>query len=247
MIQVDGFYGDTGNIALSWSQAGTNNNLPLILTQPVHRTVGLGDTTSFSVNVEFGSKYNYLWLREGVPLPGLTNTSITVSNVNPSKIGVYQVQVTDPLTSVSVLSFPTDLQINIPDVGQPVNIGARAETKHAAATDPTVRPNDPYDPTIVAGYSGGQICSTYGAVSEPAEPIHCGVITVATLWQAVTAPSDGLLTVADTGTSFKGVWRFTPLRTWDWCRWIAAPAMPQARKPARCMRPVAELMRSPCR
>lgn len=205
LIQVDGFYGDMGNIALSWNLAGTNNTLPVILTQPVHHTVGVGGAATFSVQVQSGTQYNYQWLKNGVPMPGMIGTSITIPNATPANIGVYQVQVTDPGTGVSTLSFPTDLQINVPDVGQPVNTGARAESKHAAATDPTVRPDDPYDPTIVAGYSGVQLCSGYGAVSEPAEPIHCGVITVATIWEAVTAPADGLLTVTDAGTGFKGV------------------------------------------
>ena len=45
LIQADGFYGATGNITLSWNLAGTNNDLPLILTQPVHHTVGVGGTS----------------------------------------------------------------------------------------------------------------------------------------------------------------------------------------------------------
>ena len=66
---------------------------------------------------------------------------------------MYQVQVTDPGTGVTALSFPTDLQINIPDVGQPVNTGARAETKEAAATGspPWCGPTDPYDPHDCGG------------------------------------------------------------------------------------------------
>jgi hypothetical protein len=205
MIQVDGFYGATGNITLNWSLAQGNGSLPVILTQPVRQTVGIGGTASFNVGLPVGVAYVYQWLKNGAPIPAAVGSALTISNAAVTDVGVYQVRVTNPTSSLSVLSFPTDLQINVPDTGQPVNAGARAETKQAAAIDPTVRPNDPYDPTIVAGYTGVQIASGYGLVSEPAEPVHCGVITVATIWQAYAAPASGLLKVADTGTPFKGV------------------------------------------
>jgi hypothetical protein len=95
------------------------------------------------------------------------------------------------------------LQINVPDPGQPVYTNARAEDKFRSATDSSrVGTADPYDPTIVTGYTGTQIFTTYAASTDPNEPEHCNVPTCATYWFSYLAPNTGLLTVDNSGTTF---------------------------------------------
>ena len=76
---------------------------PQITAQPVGVTTNLGGTVSLSVtaiqNVE--GTMSYQWLKDGIVLPGATNPVLTVTNVQPSSIGDYQVVVGNALGSVT--------------------------------------------------------------------------------------------------------------------------------------------------
>ncbi len=203
-VQVDGFYGATGNIVLSWSLNATSNTLPVIVTPPRSQTVGFGGSAQFSVAVQAGSSVSYQWQRNGVRIPGATSNNLNFANIGVPQVGVYQVQIFNNNGGLSTLSFPAELQINTGDLGL-VNADSRAESKLQALMDTTVRPNDPYDPPIVTGYSGVEVFSSYGSTVEPAEPLHCGVTCYYTKWHSYMAPANGLLYVANAGTTFAGV------------------------------------------
>ena len=44
-IQVDGFYGGSGNVILSWNEIVTSSEIPVITTQPASQTVAAGGLT----------------------------------------------------------------------------------------------------------------------------------------------------------------------------------------------------------
>ncbi len=66
---------------------------PVINTQPVGATVCQGSSYSLSVNVS-GSGLTYQWRKNGVNIPGATNTTLNFSNIQLSDNGNYDVVIT---------------------------------------------------------------------------------------------------------------------------------------------------------
>jgi hypothetical protein len=127
VIQVDGFYGMTGDLVLAWSLTPTSDLLPVIITPPHSQTVGLGAPASLSVTTPASPPLNFQWFQDGSTISNATNATLDFPAVDPTQVGVYQVMVVDPATMLSATPMGALLQINIPDVGQPVNTNARAE------------------------------------------------------------------------------------------------------------------------
>jgi hypothetical protein len=91
--------------------AGGNHNLvitprPLILSISSPVVANIGDTVMFSV-VATGGPLSYQWQRNGANLPGATNSSLTLTNVQAGNAGTYRVRVANPFGSV--LSPPVSL------------------------------------------------------------------------------------------------------------------------------------------
>ena len=76
---------------------------PQITAQPVGVTTNLGGTVSLSVtaiqNVE--GTMSYQWLKDGIALPGATNSVLVITNVQPTSFGDYEVAVGNALGSVT--------------------------------------------------------------------------------------------------------------------------------------------------
>jgi hypothetical protein len=168
-------------------------------------TTGAGSDANFSVTVQPGPTVAYEWSMNGVPIPGETSPTLHLNNVSVSKVGIYQVKVTETQSSRSTLSLPMDLQINFGGPGEPINADTRAVDKFLAAIDTTVRPNDPYDPAIVSGFTGTQIFTTYGSSGDPGEPEHCGVLCSFSKWHYYAFPTNSVVVVDNRGTTFGGV------------------------------------------
>jgi hypothetical protein len=73
---------------------------PEILAQPQTIHVKPGSNATFSVSARGSFPLAYQWKLNGSAIGGATNTSITLSNVQPSSAGSYSVQVTNTLGSV---------------------------------------------------------------------------------------------------------------------------------------------------
>jgi hypothetical protein len=206
LIQVDGFYGARGNLVVSWSLAPTTNQLPVILTPPHSQTVGLGAPATLSVSTPALPPLNFQWFQNGIAISNATSPELDFPAVSNASVGVYSVTVTDPNSLLSVTPMPVLLEINIPALGATANTNARAEDKFLSATDTSrVGTADPYDPSIVTGYTGTQIFSTFGSSSDPNEPEHCGLPTCQTYWNGYLATNTGTLTISDAGTAFNAV------------------------------------------
>ena len=78
----------------------TNNYPPLILKSPVSITTAQGATAVFTPVVT-GSLLNYQWRRNGVNLASATQSSLVLSNVQPSQAGSYSVVVSNATASVT--------------------------------------------------------------------------------------------------------------------------------------------------
>ena len=76
-------------------------DLPLISQPPVGLVRTRGETASFAVNATGLAPLSYQWLREQLPLSGATNSQLVISNLSRNHRGIYAVQVTNSLGSVT--------------------------------------------------------------------------------------------------------------------------------------------------
>jgi hypothetical protein len=58
---------------------------------------------------------------------------------------------------------------------------------------------------INRGYAGTHLFSTFGAISEPGEPLHCGVLGGSSYWFALAAEEAGQIRLDTEGSSFDTV------------------------------------------
>ncbi|MBN2539778.1 MAG: immunoglobulin domain-containing protein [Deltaproteobacteria bacterium] len=75
--------------------------LPSIAKQPTDQTVGRGETAIFEVVADGTPEAEFLWLKDGVPLPDENNATLTITNVQPSDQATYAVVVSDEQGSVT--------------------------------------------------------------------------------------------------------------------------------------------------
>jgi uncharacterized repeat protein (TIGR03803 family) len=80
---------------------------PVIILQPTNQTVLPGASANFSVATVGNTPYFYEWqangtnLANGVNFSGVTNSTLTVSNVSPANVGIYSVVVSNTIGSVT--------------------------------------------------------------------------------------------------------------------------------------------------
>jgi len=69
--------------------------LPVITTQPLSRTVPAGTNVTFSVTASGLAALSYQWRFAQTNLPSRTNTSLSLTNVQPANAGDYDVVITN--------------------------------------------------------------------------------------------------------------------------------------------------------
>jgi hypothetical protein len=92
----------------------TNSGLaPVITHQPTNQTVAVGGTAHFTVTATGSPTLHYQWYRDaGIFLSSSTNSTLTLSNVQPSSAGTYYVVVTNNYGSAT--SSNAVLTVNVP-------------------------------------------------------------------------------------------------------------------------------------
>ena len=206
-IVVDGINGSSGNIVLSWGVEITADRLPVINSVSGGQTVGLGEAVTHTATVDDPTA-TYQWFRDGQVLAGAEQNALTISNVQPSDVGLYYVRVV--ANNREVLSQLVYLQINQSDGG--VQRDAAALDKFgevvalASGPGPSARRGSGRPIQLMSapsrGYSGTQIFSTYAATGEEGEPSNCGIPGGASAWYAYQAPITGTLYVNTDGSDF---------------------------------------------
>src|SRR5262249_23178378 len=68
---------------------------PIITQPPQSQTVHFGTTVTFAVGVDGSGPFSYQWSFDGNPIPGATNGSLVLSNVQFTNAGGYAIVVTD--------------------------------------------------------------------------------------------------------------------------------------------------------
>ncbi|PWU11253.1 MAG: hypothetical protein C5B50_23750 [Verrucomicrobia bacterium] len=90
---------------------------PAILTQPVGQAISVGNSANLTVSASGSSPLSYQWSRNGVPLPGATSSSLTLSNILLNQAGSYSVTVTNVFGAV--LSSNALVQVSHPFLYDP--------------------------------------------------------------------------------------------------------------------------------
>ena len=137
---IDGYGGDEGDFIFGWQMEDTPHLLPIIVTQPISRTVAPGDPVTFSIVAmrECGGGHkgcpvpshypheqlpglSVQWFFEGNPIPGETNYSLTIPKAQEVHVGKYTARVTAKFdmdgVNRTVESEAADLQLNITGEG----------------------------------------------------------------------------------------------------------------------------------
>lgn len=175
VIHVDGYNGSHGEIQLNYPSPGAGGGQsPVIVTQPVGRTVVAGAPFSLSVSATGAATLLYEWSINGNEIPGATSATYSIPTADGSHQGSYTVKVTNGFGFTT--SNPAYVAVD--------QIGLIPENDGFA------------NATILSGIrgtvSGGNIRTT----GEVSEPNHAGGSDpLASVWYRWTAPSNGTITV----------------------------------------------------
>lgn len=85
------------------------SDLPVITSQPQPEIVPQGSAISFSVVATAQNPLIYQWSKDGLPLSNATNTTLLLSNVQPSQAGLYSVAISNGFAGV--ISAPASLAV----------------------------------------------------------------------------------------------------------------------------------------
>ncbi|MSU59584.1 MAG: HYR domain-containing protein [Pedosphaera sp.] len=236
---IDGYGGESGEFIFGWQMEDTPHLLPVITTQPLSQTVAPGGTVTFTIVAirECGDGHmpcpnptHYpheqlpglavQWFFEGNLIPGETNYSLTISNVQPANVGKYTAQVTAKFdqdgVNRTVESAAADLQINVTGNGTE-SIQAKDKLLDSLLSNPWIIGNEPPSglsaldasaaaaSTVVRGYTGTQIFNTAGSSSSAAEDPICGVLGGSSEWITFVAVESGDLFLNTDGSSYDTV------------------------------------------
>ncbi len=205
-IAVDGYFGATGNLELSWGIVEIDVAPPVILSVPTDRSARLGGSVQLSVTLTNLGTAQLRWYLNGVELNAFT-TNLFIPNLQPAKVGRYQLRV---FVGGDQFFVPhTDVQINTEGAADTL---ARDKTFDALANG-LVPEGDGFriasGPLITAassgvsrGYNGSQVFNTLYATPDPSEPRHCDLAGGASYWYAYTPPADGTLVLDSIGSAF---------------------------------------------
>jgi uncharacterized repeat protein (TIGR03803 family) len=199
-VVVDGYWGASGNVVLSWSTVENALSLATILLAPPRQTIassGAAVTLVCQPNTGVPS-----WIFNGQET-GVTATNYVISAVGDKTVGTYIAQVT---TGGGVASTePVHVQINLLEDGT-------SDTNSVAWNkflDSTSAPYSNPQPSIrklgggdTRGFSVAQTFSTVGATGEPGEPSIDGQIGGSPVWYTYVTATNGAMVVNTTGSSF---------------------------------------------
>ncbi|MBI4664679.1 MAG: PQQ-binding-like beta-propeller repeat protein [Verrucomicrobia bacterium] len=118
---ISAFQGTSGLAASSWPRPGrdTRNSssmervrAPVILSQPISQSAAVGASASFGVNATGTCPLHYQWRFNGQMILGGTNSTLTLTNLQPTNAGTYTVEVSN--AGGLVISEPALLKVTEP-------------------------------------------------------------------------------------------------------------------------------------
>ena len=216
--------------------AGTSVQPPVILSGPQSQTAIVGTDVTLTVQ-SGGTDLTYQWQHNGTNIAGATDSSLSLTNVQPTDAGTYTVIVTNPGGSVtsSATLVVTGTTVEPPTIisqpeSQSVTAGTNVTltveaggtdltyqwqhngTNIAGATDSSlsltnVQPTDAGTYTVIVTNPGGTT-TTDPIVLTVTDSVPAPVIVSAVQSQTVTAGSDVSFTVVASGSDLTYQWQF---------------------------------------
>ena len=207
---------------------------PRVTTQPVSRTVTIGDSVTLAVAATGAGTLHYQWSINGTNIAGATNDTLTLSRLRIDQSGSYRVVVTDALASttsevatLTVLPAAAPIIVTQPR-SQSVSAGGSGSLSAGAIGVAPLRyqwlrdtapipnaTNETYTTPILnslgsATYSVVVTNELGRATSEGAVVTVVGVPVIDTPLQAQTVPVGGTLrlTVGASGVGLNYLWIF---------------------------------------
>ncbi|MGA2248755.1 MAG: immunoglobulin domain-containing protein, partial [Verrucomicrobiota bacterium] len=156
------------------------NNSLTIVTQPASQSAYKGANVNLSAIVLGIPALSYQWQFNDANLPGATNGTLALANVQTNNAGDYRVVVS--------------------------NAQGMATSSNAVLSIIVAPPNDMFANRIsISGMTNTVLGSNILATKEPGEPNHDGLPGGASVWWTWTAPVNGSVTIDTFGSSFDTV------------------------------------------
>jgi hypothetical protein len=207
--EINAIYNDTA------AAAGKCPLPPSILTQPVSQGAVAGSTVSLSVTASGSAVIWYQWKFNGAPIPGGTNASLTLANVQTANAGNYDVLVSGPGgTTNSALAI---LSVNsVPCAAPPPNLAGfwrgednaldSASTNHGTiAGNVTYGAGEVSDAFVFDGVNDGVLLGSPAALKAQDFSIEAWVRRAHPTLSTANGESGGALLAWDTGGWHFGV------------------------------------------
>jgi hypothetical protein len=212
IIAVDGLGSAKGDIVLSWYLATNVAQIPMIITQPTNVTVSSGSNAFFSVSATCNTNLTYQWYyNDSLAISGATNNSLTVSNVGPSQVGLYRVNITSA-TSQTVVSDEASLEIG-PFAGAHSfdkledllwQFSQSGGSGFSYIKFMNLGSGGSF-PSVSAGSIGAQLINNFNSTTSQGEPIHDNVAGGSSRWYLLTATDNSTLMLDTLGSAIPTV------------------------------------------
>lgn len=153
--------------------------VPVITNQPQSQTVLAGSAVTLGVGYSGNGPFGFQWRRNGINIPDATNSTFSMSNIQPGDAGDYSVVV---FTSAgAALSEPAAVRV-IADA---------------------LPFTDSFDLLFTIPLSSGSgAASNFGATREAGEPAHAGRLATKTVWIGWQPNASGIATISLAGSNF---------------------------------------------
>ena len=206
-IAVDGLGSANGDIVLSWNLVTSVPQIPMIVTQPADVTVTNGGTTNFSVSATCNTNLTYQWYyNDSLAIAGATNALLTVSNVGPTDVGLYRVEITSA-AGPTVVSDEASLEIgSVPGTHSYDKLedllASLSGTEGFAGMGGygIIHILIGGFPSVAAGSLGSQLINNFNSTTEQGEPVHAA-IGGASRWYLLTAGTNGTMVIDTMGSA----------------------------------------------
>ncbi len=203
-IAIDGFAGDTGDIAFQLDFLSSTNFLPTVLRRPNDEALRIGDPLILTINLIKTKSLELNWYLNGNAVYEADLPTLVIPSLQLTNLGFYNLRL--KVNDDSFFTASIEIQINSEGL---INVLARNKPADAVASGFTpggggslTGPFKMFNLTsgVIRGYSGTQIFNTTSATIDPTEPPHCGVTGGASYWFSYQAPTNGMMHV-DTESS----------------------------------------------